>query len=75
MNHSVFAQFSSQDARNWFVRTVLDRAPNLKSRAFVPGSQPTIVFEKLTTPERDKVVAALEGVGRWFDDVQFQTTS
>jgi len=74
-NHSGFAQFPDQGARERFVQAVLDGAPKLKSRAYLSGSRPTIVFEKLTTPERDKIIAALAGVGRWFDDVQFQTTS
>ncbi len=73
--HSGFAQFSDQEARDGFVQAVLDRAPKLKSRAYLSGTRPTIVFEKLTTPQRDKIIAALAGRGRWFDDVQFQTTS
>ena len=74
-NHSGFAHFPDHDSRDRFVRAVLDRAPKLKSRAYLSGNRPTIVFEKLTTPERNKIVAALEGHGRWFDDVQFQTMS
>jgi hypothetical protein len=72
---SGFAQFPDVKARDRFVQAVLDPAPKLKSRAYVSGSQPTILFEQLTTQERDRVISALEGVGRWFDDVQFRTTS
>jgi len=74
-NYSGFAQFPDEDARDRFVQAILDRAPKLKSRAYLSGARPTIVFEKLTTSERDKIVAALAGVGHWFDDVQFRTTS
>ena len=73
-NHSGFAQFNSASGRDRFVRTVLDPDPALKDRAYVSGSGPTIVFENLTAAEREEVISALRGLGRWFDDVQFQTT-
>jgi hypothetical protein len=72
-NHSGFAQFDDQDARARFVQAVLDRAPKLKRRAYLSASRPTIVFDKLTTTERDKIIAALAGEGHWFEDVPFQT--
>jgi hypothetical protein len=75
VQHSGFAQFPDRDARDRFVHGVLDCVPWLKSRAYLSSSRPTIVFENLSTPERDRIIAALEGVGRWFDDVQFQATS
>lgn len=73
-NLSGFAQFTSAAGRDRFVRTVLDPDPALKDRTYVSGGRPTIVFENLTAEERDRVIAALRGVGRWFDDVQFQST-
>jgi hypothetical protein len=71
--HSGFAQFADRDARDRFVQAVLDCAPSLKQRAYLSGTRPTIVFEKLTLPEKEQIIAALPGLGRWFDDVQFQT--
>jgi len=72
--HSGFAQFSDVGKRDQFVQTVLANDAGLESRAYVAGSRPTIVFENLTAGEQKKVVSALEGLGRWFEDVQHETT-
>jgi hypothetical protein len=73
--HSGFAQFADQKASEHFIRDVLDSNPGLKSRAYISKSRPTIIFERLTAGERDEIVSALADRGRWFDDMQFQTTS
>jgi hypothetical protein len=73
-NHSGFAQFANEKRRDRFVRTVLDTDPSLKDRAYVAGSRPTIVFDNLTAEQLKKVISALKGLGRWFEDTQFQTT-
>lgn len=70
--HSGFAQFTDAEKRDEFVRTTLARDPPLTDRASLSGNQPTIVFENLTASEHRKVVAALEGLGRWVEDVQFE---
>jgi hypothetical protein len=71
--HSGFAHFPSDGQRDQFVRAVLGPDAHLRDRAFISGSRPTIVFDDLTTGERRRVVAALKGLGQWFDDVQFET--
>jgi hypothetical protein len=71
--YSGFAQFSDHSARDRFVRSVLEGDPHLQKRAYLPESRPTIIFEKLTAAQRDQIRSALKGLGRWFDDVQFQT--
>lgn len=73
--HSGFAQFSDDESRETFIRTTLDRHPELKERAYISGSRPTVVFENLTPHQYGQVLSALRGLGRWFDDVQFRTTS
>lgn len=70
--YSGFAQFPDQSARDRFLRSTLDRDSELKSRAFLPESRPTVVFENLTPVQRDRIRSALKGHGQWFDDVQFQ---
>ena len=70
--HSGFAQFPDDGMRTQFVRAVLAGDAVLTSRAYMSGSQPTIVFENLTAGEQKKVVSALEGLGRWVEDVQFE---
>jgi len=70
--HSGFAQFADAAKRDHFVRTLLAGDPVLNSHAYVSGSRPTIVFENLTAGEQERVVAALEGLGRWIEDVQFE---
>jgi hypothetical protein len=70
--HSGFAQFPDAAKRDEFARTLLAGDAGLTSRAYLSGSRPTIVFENLTDGERKKVVSALEGLGRWFEDVQFE---
>jgi hypothetical protein len=72
--HSGFAQFSDDGKRDQFVRAVLDSDADLTSRAYVSGNRPTIVFEKLTAGERERVIEALSGLGRWHEDVQFGPT-
>jgi hypothetical protein len=73
--HSGFAQFPDHAARERFVRSVLAGDPRLQRCAYLPESRPTVVFENLTAAQRDRIRSALEGLGRWFDDVQFRTTS
>ena len=70
--HSGFAQFPDDWKRSQFVNTVLAGDAALTSHAYLSGSQPTIVFEDLTDSEQQKVVNALEGLGRWVEDVQFE---
>ncbi|MDY3563514.1 hypothetical protein R5W23_005126 [Gemmata sp. JC673] len=73
--HSGFARFPSAPNRDRFVRTVLAPDPDLTNRAYVSGSQPTIVFEQLTADERDRIIQALVGLGNWFEDTQFRPTA
>lgn len=72
--HSGFAQFPDAGKRDEFVRTLLARDAVLTDRAYLSGSQPTIVFDNLTTSEHRQVLSALEGLGRWVEDVQFEPT-
>ncbi len=72
---SGFAQFLDHSARASFVRSTLDRDPDLKDHSFLSESRPTIVFEGLTAVQRDRIRSALGGLGRWFDDVQFRPMS
>ena len=71
--HSGFAQFPDYEKRDQFVRAVLGSDAGLTSRAYISGSRPTIVFENLTAGQHKKIVSTLEGLGRWFGDVQFET--
>lgn len=71
--HSGFAQFPDIGNRDEFVRTVLADDATLTDRAYLSGSRPTIVFENLTASEHQRVVSALEGLGRWVEDVQFES--
>jgi hypothetical protein len=73
--HSGFARFPDQSARDRFIRSTLDRDPDLKDRAFMSESRPTIIFDGLTSTQRDRIRSALDGLGHWFDDVQFRTMS
>jgi hypothetical protein len=73
--YSGFAQFSDHSARDRFVQSVLAGDPYLQRCAYLPESQPTIIFERLTAAQRDQIRSALKGLGRWFDDVQFQMMS
>lgn len=70
--HSGFAQFPDPAKRDEFVRTVLESDAALTSRAHLSATRPTIVFENLSARQQQKVVAALDGLGRWFPDVQFE---
>jgi hypothetical protein len=70
--YSGFARFSDFSARDRFVQSILANDPELSRRAFLPESQPTILFENLTRVQRDQIQAALQGIGHWFDDVQFK---
>ena len=70
--HSGFARFPSHTERKQFVDAVLEADAGLKRRAYASGSQPTIVFEALSDSEYRKVKSAIEGLGRWFEDVQFE---
>lgn len=73
--YSGFAEFPDRSARDRFVRSTLDDDQDLKGRAFVSETRPTIVFDGLTTAQRDRIQSTLAGCGRWFDDVQFHTMS
>jgi hypothetical protein len=73
--HSGFARFPDRPSHERFIKAFLEGKPELMSRAYLSESRPTIVFENLTDRERDEIISALAGIGRWFDDVQFQTTS
>lgn len=70
--HSGFAQFPDDGKRSQFVNALLADDAVLTSHAYLSGSRPTIVFENLTDGEQKKVVSALEGLGRWVEDVQFE---
>lgn len=69
---SGFAQFPNNEMRAKFVNAVLASEAALSDHAYLSGSAPTIVFENLTDDEQEKVVSALEGVGRWVEDVRFE---
>ncbi len=71
---SGFAQFLDDGKRDDFVRDVLVGDSLLTGRAYLSGSRPTIVFDNLTDSEQRKVACALEGIGRWVEDVQFEAT-
>lgn len=71
--HSGFARFPDDTKRNQFVDAVLAGDVELASRAYLSGNRPTIVFENLTDSERRKVMFKLEGLGRWVEDVQFES--
>jgi hypothetical protein len=71
--YSGFAQFADRGKCDRFVRTVLDGNAELARRAHVSCNRATIVFENLTSAEQKRIVSALEGIGRWFEDVQFKT--
>lgn len=71
--HSGFAQFSDMGKRDEFIRAVFQDDAELTHRAHVSGSRPTIVFENLTDQEKQRVVSALGGLGRWFEDIRFET--
>lgn len=73
--HSGFAQFANADLRKQFVRALRATDAELTERAYLSGSQPTIVFENLSPKEFQEVVLNLEGRGRWIEDVQFETTN
>jgi hypothetical protein len=70
--HSGFAQFPDDTKRNQFVDAVLAGDAALTSHAYLSGNRPTIVFENLTESEQKKVMSALEGLGQWVEDVQFE---
>lgn len=70
---SGFAQFPNNDKRNQFVSAVSLAEPALISHAYFPVNRPTILFEGLTRRERKRVVLALQGLGQWVEDVQFET--
>lgn len=70
--HSGFVEFPDCPARDRFIRSTLDRDQHLRCRAFMSESRPTIIFDGLTADQRDRIQSAIEGLGRWFDDVQFQ---
>ena len=70
--HSGFAVFPNDRKRKQFINAVLTDDARLTRHAYLSGSRPTIVFENLTDGEQKKVVSALEGVGRWVEDVQFE---
>ena len=72
--HSGFARFEDVLARDAFVEEVLKGDAPLKARAYMSSSQPTIVFERLSDTQRGRVLRALEGFGKWFEDVQFEPT-
>jgi hypothetical protein len=73
--HSGFAQFAAASDRDWFVQAVLSHDSLLQDRAHVSHRRATIVFEQLTDQQREQVIRALDGRGRWIEDVQFQTMS
>lgn len=71
--YSGFAQFHDAGKRDQFVRALMADDSALTSRAYLSESRPTIVFENLTASQQKKVVSALEGLGRWIEDVKFET--
>jgi hypothetical protein len=73
--HLGFVEFPDRSARDRFIRSTLDRDQPLRRRAFMSESRPTIIFDGLTADQRDRIRSAIDGLGRWFDDVQFQTMS
>ena len=72
--HSGFARFPDAAARTRFARAELDGDAELTRHAHMAATRPTIVFDGLTDHQRKRVVAALAGVGEWFDDIQYQPT-
>jgi hypothetical protein len=71
--HSGFAQFPDERARRRFAKTLAQRGGALDRRAHFSDSAPTIVFEDLDDDEFERVRTALRGLGRWVDDVAFDT--
>lgn len=72
--HSGFARFEDALARDTFVEEVLKGDSPLEARAHMSSSQPTIVFEGLSDTQQQQVLRALEGLGKWFEDMQFEPT-
>lgn len=70
--HSGFAQFPDDGKRAKFVNSVLEGDAILSSHSYFSGSRPTIVFENLSDDEHKRVIYALEGLGRWVEDVKFE---
>lgn len=69
--HSGFAQFPDDGKRSQFVNALLAVDAKLKRHAYLSSSGPTIVFERLTDEDQEKVLCALKGLGRWVEDIQF----
>lgn len=69
---SGFVQFLNLEVRQKFVETVLEPDAELKKHAYSSSSQPTVAFEALTDHDCEKVKSAVKGLGRWFEDVQFE---
>jgi hypothetical protein len=72
--HSGFVRFDDVRKRDTFVAEVFRNDAPLEARAFMSSSQPTIVFDGLSDLQQQRVLRAVEGTGKWFDDVQFKPT-
>lgn len=70
---SGFARFPNASARDSFIESVLKQEADLRGRWFLSETGHVIVFEDLVFQQRGRLQAALEGLGEWFDDVQFGT--
>jgi hypothetical protein len=72
--HSGFARFENIRAREEFAQAILQPDARLGECAYMSSSQPTIVFERLSTEQQQQILHGLQGHGQWFEDVQFEPT-
>jgi hypothetical protein len=70
-----FARFPTLAGRDEFARAVFAATPELQRHVYLPQRRPEIVFEDLSRAQREEVRKALEGRGKWFDDVSFEPTA
>jgi hypothetical protein len=69
--HSGFATFPDTASRDAFVSRVLSSDPALHTHAYIPATRPVIVFDNLEQEQQQRLLTALNGLGRWMEDVQF----
>ena len=67
-----FIKFNSMADRDGFASNTLAADSELRMHAFIGASQPTIVFEELTTSQIDKIKNVIGSSAMWFDDVSFE---
>ena len=70
-HYSGFAQFPDYEHRERFFHAVIPDDNDLASHAYMSGTHPIIVFDNLSNAEQRKLLFALEGLGRWIEDVKF----